>query len=67
MLQVRVLPGAPLREYKKYNQFDIVEGVAQLVEPRVVIPVVAGSSPVIHPIKYRNVWAFSSVGRAGDS
>ena len=24
--------------------------VAQLVEPRVVIPVVAGSSPVVHPI-----------------
>ena len=24
--------------------------VAQLVEPRIVIPVVAGSSPVIHPI-----------------
>ncbi len=23
--------------------------VAQLVEPRIVIPVVAGSSPVIHP------------------
>ena len=25
-------------------------GVAQLVEPRIVIPVVAGSSPVAHPI-----------------
>ena len=24
-------------------------GVAQLVEPRIVIPVVAGSSPVVHP------------------
>ena len=24
--------------------------VAQLVEPRVVIPVVVGSSPIIHPI-----------------
>ena len=24
--------------------------VAQLVEPRFVVPVVAGSSPVIHPI-----------------
>ena len=23
--------------------------VAQLVEPRIVIPVVAGSSPVVHP------------------
>ena len=25
-------------------------GVAQLVEPRIVIPVVVGSSPIIHPI-----------------
>ena len=25
--------------------------VAQLVESRIVIPVVAGSSPVVHPIK----------------
>ena len=24
-------------------------GVAQLVEPRIVIPVVAGSNPVVHP------------------
>ena len=24
-------------------------GVAQLVEPRIVIPVVVGSSPIIHP------------------
>jgi hypothetical protein len=24
--------------------------VAQLVEPRIVIPVVAGSSPVVHPL-----------------
>ena len=24
-------------------------GVAQLVEPRIVIPVVAGSIPVVHP------------------
>jgi hypothetical protein len=27
-------------------------GVAQLVEPRVVIPVVVGSSPIVHPIKF---------------
>ena len=27
-------------------------GVAQLVEPRIVIPVVVGSSPIIHPIFY---------------
>ncbi len=30
-------------------------GVAQLVEPRIVIPVVAGSSPVAHPIYTSNV------------
>ena len=29
-------------------------GVAQLVEPRVVIPVVVGSNPIVHPkISYR--------------
>ncbi len=27
-----------------------VVGVAQLVEPRIVIPVVVGSSPIVHPI-----------------
>jgi hypothetical protein len=27
-------------------------GVAQLVEPRVVIPVVVGSSPIVHPITH---------------
>ena len=26
--------------------------VAQLVEPRIVIPVVVGSSPIVHPIFY---------------
>ena len=26
-----------------------VVGVAQLVEPRIVIPVVVGSSPIVHP------------------
>ena len=29
---------------------DTMVVVAQLVEPRIVIPVVAGSSPVVHPI-----------------
>ena len=28
---------------------QIMVGVAQLVEPRVVIPVVVGSSPIVHP------------------
>jgi len=47
--------------------------VAQLVEPRIVIPVVAGSSPVVHPISgcafglMFFVWAVSSAGRAVDS
>ena len=30
-------------------------GVAQLVEPRVVIPVVVGSSPIVHPTFSENV------------
>jgi hypothetical protein len=29
--------------------------VAQLVEPRIVIPVVAGSSPVVHPTSRRQL------------
>ena len=40
--------------------------VAQLVEHRIVIPVVAGSIPVIHPIfplkitKFSSLWIFNS-------
>ena len=30
-------------------------GVAQLVEPWIVIPVVVGSSPIVHPIFIVNV------------
>ncbi len=30
------------------KQFSMVS-VAQLVEPRIVIPVVVGSSPIVHP------------------
>ena len=30
-------------------------GVAQLVESRIVIPVVVGSSPIVHPIFCRSV------------
>ena len=56
--------------------------VAQLVEPRIVIPAVAGSSPVVHPTLNRVVQscvgtelsfgeklhgAVSSAGRAVDS
>ena len=35
-------------------------GVAQLVEPRVVIPAVVGSSPIAHPIIYLK---FDNLGR----
>lgn len=45
-------------------------GVAQLVEPRIVIPVVVGSSPIAHPYfghKPNQRRAVSSVGRAADS
>ena len=55
-------------------------GVAQLVESRIVIPVVVGSSPIVHPNIYSKSGglpnnllletlsrAVSSVGRAGDS
>ena len=45
--------------------------VAQLVEPRIVIPAVVGSSPIVHPnLQDRDVygtWAVSSIGRAADS
>ena len=34
--------------------------VAQLVEPRIVIPVVVGSSPIVHPINYLYMFLFSS-------
>ncbi len=32
--------------------YIIVVSVAQLVESRIVIPVVVGSSPIIHPIYF---------------
>ena len=32
-------------------QNQTMVGVAQLVEPRIVIPVVVGSSPIVHPIR----------------
>ena len=54
--------------------------VAQLVEPRIVIPVVVGSSPIVHPNPCSTAevfwtgtphdagkWAASSIGRAADS
>ena len=33
----------------------IVVSVAQLVEPRIVIPVVVGSSPIVHPIFFLKI------------
>ena len=33
-------------------QYTSVVAIAQLVEPRIVIPVVEGSSPFSHPIFY---------------
>ncbi len=49
--------------------------VAQLVEPRVVVPAVVGSNPIVHPILRRGAparnddheRAISSIGRAADS
>ena len=49
MLQVRVLPGAPICKVRSKIDRTSMVGVAQLVEPRVVIPVVVGSSPIVHP------------------
>ena len=37
---------------------DMVD-VAQLVEPRVVIPVVVGSSPIVHPRLEKNKLFYS--------
>jgi hypothetical protein len=59
--QVRILPGhifsipfsIPFRLRQRLcldTIIDDVVGVAQLVEPWIVVPVVAGSNPVVHPI-----------------
>ncbi len=44
--------GAKGRRFKSFrvHQLEIMVAIAQLVESRIVIPVVAGSSPVSHPI-----------------
>ncbi len=47
MSGVRVLPG----ERKEVPQYPIMVFVAQLVERRIVSPKVAGSSPVVHPMR----------------
>ena len=38
--------------------------VAQLVEPRLVVPVVAGSSPVSHPKESREKWELAPTSEA---
>ena len=52
----------------------IMVGVAQLVELRIVIPAVVGSSPIVHPnfdsgseTFRKKLRAISSIGRAVDS
>eukprot|EP01016_Furgasonia_blochmanni_P008554 TRINITY_DN13489_c0_g1_i1.p2 TRINITY_DN13489_c0_g1~~TRINITY_DN13489_c0_g1_i1.p2 ORF type:complete len:236 (-),score=-51.89 TRINITY_DN13489_c0_g1_i1:129-836(-) len=45
--QVRILSGAPFGSLVRRTYLMV--DVAQLVEPWIVIPVVAGSNPVIHP------------------
>ncbi len=36
-------------QYSEVIRKTTMVGVAQLVEPRIVIPVVVGSSPIVHP------------------
>ncbi len=62
-LQVRVLSGAPNNGYNWLFIFESMVSVAQLVEPRIVIPVVVGSSPIVHP--NLNLWeTFPSIAVA---
>jgi hypothetical protein len=43
-------------------------GVAQLVEPRIVIPVVVGSSPIVHPIfEARGAMLYKAAARGQNS
>ena len=39
---------------RQAEHFSVVD-VAQLVEPRIVIPVVVGSSPISHPIYFGDI------------
>ena len=45
----RVVGSSPTRR-------AIVVGVAQLVELRIVVPVVVGSSPIVHPSRFKITW-----------
>ena len=42
-------PAGRAKDRKELNDDTLVD-VAQLVEPRIVIPAVVGSSPIVHPI-----------------
>ncbi len=62
--------GAGCREFESlysdhFYRHLVMVGVAQLVELRIVIPAVVGSSPIVHPIT-TDSRAVSSVGRAVD-
>ncbi len=50
--EVQDVPSSPLRRasYVIITANKTMVTVAQLVEPRIVIPVVVGSSPISHPI-----------------
>src|SRR2546428_10001027 len=57
----------PLQSLRDERSRQDAVSVAQVVEPRVVAPVVVGSSPITHPRSFHVKWAVSSVGRAADS
>ncbi len=42
-------------------------GVAQLVELRIVIPAVVGSSPIVHPTSSRRLFAQEGVSQVRES
>ena len=45
----------------QYAVFSVVD-VAQLVESRIVIPVVVGSSPIIHPSNIKHLAQLARLG-----
>ena len=47
---------------KVWQNIVLVVAVAQLVESRIVIPVVVGSSPISHPNKFNHLAQFFSLG-----
>ena len=77
--KLRVAGSSPAGRATRADKLKVsMVDVAQMVEPRIVIPVVVGSSPIVHPSdnlrfgafsgSMRNrYWAVSSIGRAVDS